>query len=207
MKKIFGYLAVGVLTISSAACAKATDTETQSASSPTLSETAAPLRQDTAPKVLVAYFSHSGNTEAVARQIAAKTGGDLYEIKTVHAYAQNYHELLDQAKEEIRSGALPPLAGSMPDISRYNVIFVGTPNWWGGAAPAVLSFLKQNDFHGKTVIPFNTNGGGGMQNCEKDMRAALSGVNVAEGAAFAGRPSGAPENALNKWLERLGFER
>lgn len=207
MRKIWGLTFAGFLALGGIACAKTADTQTETdVAAPVQTQAAAPAGEESMPKkVLVAYYSYSGNTAAVARQIAAKTGGDLYEIKTDHAYPEAYRPMTQQAKEEIEAGFRPELTGAMPDISQYDVVFIGTPNWWGTLAPAVSSFLEKNDFTGKTVVPFNTHGGGGMQNCEKDMRAALPNATVLEGAAFAGRSSGASESALNNWLGRLGF--
>ena len=156
-------------------------------------------------KILIAYYSYSGNTAEVAKAIQAKTGGDLFEIKSDHAYPAEYRPMTEQAKKEIADGFRPKLTTKVGDIAQYDIVFLGSPNWWGTLAPAVSSFLEKNDFTGKTVVPFNTHGGGGMQNCEKDMRAALPNATVLEGAAFAGRSSGASESALNNWLGRLGF--
>lgn len=152
-------------------------------------------------KVLVAYYSRSGNTKAVARQIQRLTGGDLFEIQTVQAYPSVYNELTDQAKKEIAAGYKPELKNKVENMAAYDAVFVGSPDWWGTYAPAVSSFLSQYDFAGKTVIPFFTNGGGGMQNCERDMKKQLAGVNVAKGITFPGRSSGAPEQELQRWIE------
>lgn len=156
-------------------------------------------------KVLVAYYSYSGNTAAVAKQIAAATGGTLFDIQTVQTYPEVYNQLTAQAKKEIADGYKPELKTKVTDMAQYDVVFVGSPNWWGTYAPAVASFLAQYDFTGKTVVPFFTHGGGGMQNCERDMKKQLFGVNVAEGITFSGRSGGAPEKALAAWLGKLGF--
>ena len=156
-------------------------------------------------KILVAYFSHSGNTAAVARQIADKTGAVLYEIRPQTAYPNEYSQLLDQAKEEIRSGFLPPLQPPLPDISGYDIVFLGSPNWWGTYAPAAGAFLAQYDWSGKTVVPFFTHGGGGMQSCSRDMQKKLRQANLGPAAAFRGRSGGADEKELEKWLAKIGL--
>jgi len=120
------------------------------------------------PKVLIAFYSYSGNTRAAAAQIRKKVGGDLFEIRPAKAYPANYKSCVAIAKKEILAGHLPPLAEEI-DISKYNIIFIGSPNWWGTIAPPVGTFIKNNDIEGKTIIPFFTHGGGGMQNCEKDI--------------------------------------
>ncbi len=153
--------------------------------------------------ILVAYFSHTGNTAAVARQIANKTGGDLYEIIPQKPYPTAYNQLLEQAKNEIRSGFHPPLQQPLPDLSSYDIVFVGSPNWWGTYTPAVGAFLAQYDWKGKKVVAFFTHGGGGMQNCARDIQQQLSGAEVAQAAAFRGNAGGADQNELSVWLGKL----
>lgn len=156
-------------------------------------------------KTLVAYYSYSGNTEAVAKQIAQSVGGALFEITTSHQYPESYNQMTAQAKKEIQDGFKPALTHKVDNIAEYEVVFVGSPNWWGTYAPAVSAFLSAYDFKGKTVIPFFTHGGGGMQRCESDMKKQLSGVTMGPGMTFPGRPSGAPAKALATWLAELGF--
>lgn len=193
---------VGMLACAS--CAKAPSAQEQPAAAPTQNQ--ASLQENSMnKKVLVAYFSQSGNTAAVAQQIAQKTGGDLYRIETQTPYPSDYSTLLDQAKQEIRSGAKPALKEAVPALQEYDVIFLGSPNWWGTYAPALNSFIAQSNLQGKTVVPFFTHGGGGMQNCERDLKKQLTGAVVAQGAAFPGRSGGASESALNEWLSKLGF--
>lgn len=156
-------------------------------------------------KTLVAYYSYSGNTQAVAEQIAKAVGADLFEIKTNHTYPDAYNALTAQAKKEIQEGFKPALTDKVADMAQYEAVFVGSPNWWGTYAPAVASFLSVYNWQGKTVIPFFTHGGGGMQHCESDMQKQLAGVTMGTAMTFPGRPSGAPEKALASWLARLGF--
>ena len=120
------------------------------------------------PKVLIAFYSYSGNTRAAAAQIRKKVGGDLFEIRPAKAYPTNYKNCVAVAKQEIHAGHLPPLAEEI-DISKYSIIFIGSPNWWGTIAPPVGTFIKNSSIEGKTIIPFFTHGGGGMQNCEADV--------------------------------------
>lgn len=202
MKRTMGVLFCGVMLAGGIACAKAPDAE------PALASAQARPQADAEEgtmnkKILVAYYSYSGNTAAVARQIARQTGGTLFEITTDHAYPSAYRPMTEQAKKEIQDGFLPALSSSVPDMAQYDMVFVGSPDWWGTYAPAVRSFLAAYDFKGKTVVPFFTNGGGGMQNCESDMKKQLAGVNVAEGITFPGRSSGAPEKALSAWLQQV----
>lgn len=121
------------------------------------------------PKVLIAFYSYSGNTRAAAMQIQKKVGGDLFEIKPAKAYPTNYKNCVAVAKQEIRDGYLPPLAEEI-DIAKYSIVFIGSPNWWGTIAPPVGTFIKNSNIEGKIIVPFFTHGGGGMQKCESDVQ-------------------------------------
>jgi len=154
-------------------------------------------------KVLVAYYSYSGNTRYAAEQIRKATGGDLFEIKPVKAYPSDYNTCVSQAKKEINAGFKPELAERVKDIRKYDVIFIGTPNWWYTMAPPVLTFLSVHDLSGKTVIPFVTHGGGGMARCESDIRKACPKSKFGKGAAFSGGSIQSANAALNKWVNEV----
>lgn len=109
-------------------------------------------RAEASGKILVAYFSYQGHTANVAREIAAQTGGDLFEIKPAMPYP-GYDECLDVAKAEKNNNARPSIDGRVENMADYDVVFVGYPIWWYDAPMIVLSFLESYDFSGKTVIP------------------------------------------------------
>ena len=154
------------------------------------------------PKVLVAYYSWSGNTKEVANAIHKQVGGDLFEIQTVEAYPSEYSETTAQAKKEINEGFRPKLKGSVDNMAQYDVVFIGSPNWWGTIAPAVSSFIEAYDLNGKTVIPFITHGGGGEQNTIRDMTAQCKGCKVKSDGwvGYGSRTLG-----VSGWLEDMGF--
>ena len=113
--------------------------------------------------VLIAYFSRTGenygvgyiergNTSIVADIIAEQTGGDLFEIRTLSAYPDNYDEATEVAKQEQDVNARPELADNLEDISDYNVIFIGYPIWWSDMPMAVYTFLESHDLSGKTIF-------------------------------------------------------
>lgn len=114
-------------------------------------------------KVLIVYYSWSGNTRRVAETIREVVGGDLVELVPEDAYPKSYKETVEQAKREIKAGFKPPLKTKIERIEDYDLVFVGSPNWWGTIAPPVATFLSQHDFSGKIVVPFCTHGGGGKQ--------------------------------------------
>lgn len=154
-------------------------------------------------KVLVAYYSWGGNTRFAAERIQKLTGGTLFEIKPVKAYPADYGACVEQAKRECRDEFEPELATKVDDFSKYDVIFVGTPNWWSTMAPPVRSFLSSYDFSGKTVIPFVTHGGGGMARCERDMRKVCPKAAFGKGGAFSGGSIRNAADALSKWVNEV----
>ena len=90
-----------------------------------------------APKILIAYYSYSGNTKEVAEAIHEKIGGDIFEIKTEGSYPEAYRPMTKQAKKEIQDGYRPKLTTNVADISQYDIVFLGSPNWWGTITPQV----------------------------------------------------------------------
>ena len=111
-------------------------------------------------KVLVIYYSLTGNTRSIAEMIQEKTGGDVFEIETVENYPADYSGIIAEAKRELETGELPALKKSPPDMSSYDLILVGSPVWWYTVATPVMRFLKQADFAGKKVSAFCTHEGG-----------------------------------------------
>jgi flavodoxin len=132
-------------------------------------------------KVLVAYYSHSGTTKKVAQEIHQAVGGDLFEIKEATPYPRDYNNVLKQAKQEIANGFRPALKDKIPEISDYDIIIIGSPNWWSTIAPPVATFLTQADFSGQTIAPFITHGGGGLNRTISDIRQLCPDTNILEG--------------------------
>jgi flavodoxin len=110
-------------------------------------------------RVLVVYYSASGNTAEVAQRISAMTGGTLLELRTLEPYPAA-PMLFVRAKRDLNGNKYPKLETTSFDFSSYDVIFVGSPVWWSTVSLPVLSFLSESDFGGKTVVPFCTQGGG-----------------------------------------------
>lgn len=143
-------------------------------------------------KTAVVYFSWSpdGNTRFAAETIAKKAGAKIFEIKAEKAYSADFRACCDEAKPECRGKKIRPIQEVKGfDAAKYDVIFVGTPNWWGTMAPPVRTFLVKNAalLKGKTVCLFQTHGGGGMQQCEEDFAELLPNSKVLKAQAFSGR--------------------
>ena len=125
-------------------------------------------------KILIAYFSASGVTGRAAKEIAEAVGADLYEIRPEQPYTAAD---LDWRNKQSRSSlemtdpdSRPAMAGPMPDLGEYDTVFVGFPIWWGVEPRVVDTFLDRNGFEGKTMIPFATSGGSGIEKAERSLK-------------------------------------
>lgn len=127
-----------------------------------------------AKNILVAYFSASGVTERAAREIAAATGGDLYEIAPAVPYTERDLDWTDKKSRstvEMQDDAnRPAIKGAVADIGKYDTVFIGFPVWWYVEPRIVDTFLESYDFSGKTLIPFATSGGSGIAGAEERMK-------------------------------------
>ena len=147
--------------------------------------------QTTTDKVAVVYFSWSpkGNTRFAAETIARKTNARLFEIKPEKPYSTDYRACCDEAKPECYGKQLRPIRQVEGfDPAQFDVIFVGTPNWWGTMAPPVRTFLTNyaSALQGKFLCLFQTNGGGGMQRCGEEFAELLAGCRLFPPKAFTG---------------------
>ena len=160
-------------------------------------------------KVLVVYYSLSGNTKSIAEMIRGKTGGDVFEIETVKNYPAGYSECIEEAKRELQTRELPALKKSPPDMSSYDLILVGSPVWWYTVSTPVMRFLKQADFAGKKVSAFCTHEGGVGKFSSHFQEQAKNAV-VLEGLDLY-KPRQAEEGevhkALDLWLGKLRGEK
>ena len=159
--------------------------------------------QITGKKILVAYFSHSGNTRAVAYDICKKVDGESFEIKTVKQYPADYNTVVKQAKQEQKSDYRPELKSRLKDIRQYDVIFIGFPNWWGTYPQAVKVFLSQYDFSGKTIIPFCTHEGSELGRSVADLKKLCPKSHIREGLAIRGSAAHNSDQRIKEWLKKL----
>ncbi len=217
MKRIFTLALAALMLFALAACG-----ETQSAATPTPAATPdtvpaetpatteSPAATDDAgvadgSNILIAYFSWSGNTEAVAGMIQSEVGGDLFEIAPAEPYTDDYDTLLDIARDEQSSGARPALADTVDNWDSYDTVFVGYPNWWSDAPMAVYTFLESYDWTGKTLVPFNTSASGGFGRSLDSIAESDPGATILDG--FTVRASGldGAEADVSAWLAGLGL--
>lgn len=156
-------------------------------------------------KILIAYFSWSGNTKAVAESIQKKVSGDLYQIIPETPYSQNYSAVVDKAKQEQQANARPAIKNRPADISQYDLIFVGYPNWWGSMPMPVATFIESYSWQGKAIAPFFTHGGGGVQNCDRDLKQLAPGANVKNYLCLSGNRAKTSDGEINNWLANIDF--
>jgi flavodoxin len=154
-------------------------------------------------KVLVVYFSRSGNTREMAQQIQKIMGGDIFEIQTVTPYPREYDAVTKQAKQELESGFKPPIKAKVDNINEYDVIFVGSPNWWNTIASPVMTFLTEHDLSGKTIVPFITHAGSGLGQSAADIAKLCPKSTVLEGKAIWGRDIKNSQDEVAKWAREL----
>lgn len=225
MKKLTALLLSVVLVLSLAACGSAN----KPASSTTQPETSAPTEQpttgpsessSTAPaesepetqpetgKTLVVYYSASGNTERVAKDIAEAAGADLFEIVPTEVYTSddldwtNPDSRVSREHDDESLRDVPLTTTEIPDWDSYDTVFIGYPIWWGIAAWPVDTFVKNNDFTGKTVIPFATSSSSGMGQ-SGSLLADMAGTGEwQEGQRFS---SGVSSDDVQSWVNGLGL--
>lgn len=220
MKKLAALLLSVVLVLSLAACGSAN----KPASSTTQPETSAPTEQpessSTAPaesepetqpetgKTLVVYYSASGNTERVAKDIAEAAGADLFEIVPTEVYTSedlnwtNSDSRVSREHDDESLRDVPLTNTEVPDWDSYDTVFIGYPIWWGIAAWPVDTFVKNNDFTGKTVIPFATSSSSGMGQ-SGSLLADMAGTGKwQEGQRFS---SGVSSDDVQSWVNGLGL--
>ena len=170
-------------------------------------------------KILVAFFSRTGenyavgrieqgNTHIVAELIASATGGTLFRIEPATPYPDDYRACTEVAQREKRSKARPTLVGEIA-AEEYDVIFLGYPNWWGDLPMPVYTFLERHDWQGKVVIPFCTHEGSGLSDTENRLRTACRGASVLNGLAVRGAVAQNEREKARKqvleWLKRLKY--
>jgi flavodoxin len=160
-------------------------------------------------RILVAYFSHSGNTRYLAEQVHARVGGDIVEIKPLKPYPRNYDSVVDQAKREQGMKFRPQLTGTIPNIRSYDIVFIGYPNWWGTMPMALFTFFEKNDFSGKTLIPFCTHEGSYLGRSVTDLKALNPRSTILGGLAIRGRSvrDRSAQKDITAWLTSVDYRK
>ena len=156
-------------------------------------------------KILIAYFSKTGNTQTVANMIAQETGGTLFKVETVTPYPEDYDQTVDIAREEQDSNARPALSTHVENMAEYDIIFLGYPNWWGTMPQAMFTFLEEYDLSGKTIIPFCTHGGSALGRSEGDIAELCPDSTLLDGLAISGSRAAAASDEVKEWVDGLNI--
>lgn len=157
-------------------------------------------------KILVAYFSASGVTAKAAWKLSEVIGADLHEIKPEVPYSSadlNWMDKKSRSSVEMNDpSSRPAIAEKLPDMEKYDVVFVGFPIWWYVAPTIINTFLENYDFSGKTIIPFATSGGSGMGKINAKLKPSCPGATLLQGRLLNGNLS---EDSLKKWVNDLNL--
>ena len=165
---------------------------------------------------IVIFFSHAGdnyavgnievgNTKIVADYITEITGAEQFEIVTHKYDGMAYNPLIQLAKQETAKGELPPYEGKMPDLSQYDVVFIGGPVWWGTYPQVMFTAFKDMNLDGKIVYPFTTHEGSGLANCEDDVKRIFPKADVQKGWSIYGHEVRTGRAKVEKWVKGLGY--
>lgn len=184
MKKIILITAAVIMTLTSA-CGQRTD------------------KKNNQMKTLVAYFSATGTTEAVAKDLAEVTGGTLYEIKPEVKYTAadlDWTDSTSRSTVEMKDkNSRPAIVKDLKDADSYSVIYVGFPVWWYTAPTIINTFLDTYGFVGKTVIFFATSGGSNLNKANKEFRENYPAINWKSGKTL----NGASKDDIKAWVKTL----
>ena len=198
-----------------------TAAEQNEADASAAAETPAGTNPEGSSDTLVLYFSRTGeqyvvgvidkgNTAIVAEMIAEETGADLFEVLPADDhYPTTYNELTDVTRQEQNDNARPAYSGELPDLGGYSTIFIGAPVWWGDWPMIMYTVFENNDFSGKTLIPFSTHEGSGLAGFDRKLEDACPGAAVGKGLAVKGSDAQNEQEkvreSVGSWLAELGI--
>jgi flavodoxin len=172
---------------------------------PLLTLTHAAATANGKPKVLIIYYSRTGNTREIANQIHKSVVGDIFEIHTTKRYPDDYEELKKVAQEELATEYKPALKTTIENIRAYDVVFIGYPIWWGTFPAPVRTFLSEYDLSKKTVVPFCTHLGSRLGRSVRDISNLCLKSTIQDGLAVWGRDAKDAQKEVSGWLHRLGM--
>ena len=156
-------------------------------------------------KVLIAFFSWSGNTRGIAEEIQKQTSADLFEIRPVRPYSSDYSIVLMEAQQDQHVQARPELAEHVENMDQYDTVLLGYPNWWASIPMPVASFLEEYDFSGKTVVPFCSHGGGRFGQSLTAIAKLVPDAMIGEGLSVHYSGGGSLAEDVRVWLETNGI--
>jgi len=190
MKKINLIIAIATVTLAAVSCKTNNEKEAE---------------KQEAPKILVTYYSQTSNTKAVAEEIAKKLGADIEEIVAVNPYDGDFNATIERGLKELEEGILPEIKPIAADISKYDVVFIGFPVWFGTYAPPISTFLENVDLGGKKIVPFCTFGSGGLESSTVDLAKAEPKAEILPGYGVRAARLDAMPKEVDNFLKANGF--
>ena len=212
MKKLLVILSCLILSLTLMACIKQNDnsaSEEENTIKNTSSENKIDNDENQSKKTLIAYFSATGSTEQVAKYIASETGGMLLKLTPEDPYTDEDLDYNSDSSRVVNEYNNPEQRNikleesTISDFDDYDTIFVGYPIWWGTAAWPINDFIKENNFEGKTVIPFCTSASSGIGESAKQLEELSNGGNWLEGMRFS---SEASQSEVIEWINGLNLQ-
>lgn len=149
----------------------------------------------------------TGNTGVMAHMIAEASGGELFSIRTVEQYPDNYNDTIEAGQAEKNNGVYPELSTHIENPDDYDTVFVGFPNWWYGMPMVMYSFFEEYDFSGKTLIPFCTSGGSAFSDAIREITGLEPEATVLDGLHIGGSSVSDGQDRVNEWVNELGLSK
>lgn len=164
-------------------------------------------QQNTDVRSIVVYFSCTGNTKAVAEEVAAQTGSELHEIVPEEPYTEedlNYNNDNCRANIEMNDPeSRPAISNTIENFSEYDTIYIGYPIWWGSLPRIMNTFLDTYDFSGKTIVPFCTSGSSSISQSVSVIREAEPEAQIKKGLQISSAGADDSSYEVRKWLEEI----
>ena len=164
------------------------------------------LTSCTKQKTLVLYYSQTGTTQALAEELQRQLGADIERIEAVVPYDGDFQATIQRVGDERKNGELPEIKPIQANLDEYDVIFIGYPIWFGTYAMPIATLVKENDFSGKTIVPFCTFGSGGLNTSTEALKEALPHANVSQGYGVRQARIEAASKELDRFLKENGFK-
>lgn len=151
--------------------------------------------------MLVCYFSATGTTADAAKRIADITGADIYQITPRVSYTDadlDWRDTLSRSYIEMHDlSSRPEIVDSLPDLTKYDIIFIGYPNWWNTHPTIINTFIEANDFQGKRVVPFMTSGGSDIINSEQQLHQSYPSLDLKKGLLM----NSVTDDDIKQWIK------
>ena len=160
-----------------------------------------------AQKQLVLYFSETGTTKTVAQELQKQLGADIEDIEAVVPYSGNFQETIQRGQREMQNGEMPAIKPLKKKMADYDIIFLGYPIWFGTYANPIITLVKEQDFAGKTIVPFCTFGSGGLNTSSDALKKALPKATIKKGYGVRTARVNAAAKELDRFLKENGYKK